>query len=200
MEKFASLLSVDAYNYKKTIEDLEEKRFDGLHFDILDGHFVKNFGFNLYIINSLRKITKLKFNIHLQIENPEIYINEFIKAGADILTIHPQTCNNLERELRFIKSQGAQSSIAVDPEVKIKNIEKYLPLVDNVVILTVYPGFGEQKFIEKSLQKIKELKNIILENKFPISISIDGSVNSENAEILKRYGADILIYGSSLFN
>jgi len=199
MKKFASLLSADPCNYKKIIEDLEKKRFDGLHFDILDGHFVKNFGFSFHTIKSLKKITKLKFNVHLEVENSDIYTNECINAGADILTIHPQTCINIERELKFIKAKEIQPSIAVDPEVPIKNIEKYLPLVDNIVLMAVYPGFGGQNFIESSLLKIRELKNLILEKNLPITISVDGSVNSNNAEILKRYGADILIYGSSIF-
>jgi len=200
MEKYASLLSADACNYKEIIKKLEENGFSGLHFDVMDGHFVKNFGFNSHIIKTLRKITKLKFSIHLQIKNPEIYINDFIKAGADILTIHPFTCNNLERELRFIKANEVQTSIAIEPYVELEDIEKYLPIVDNVNILSVYPGFGKQKFIEKSFNKIKKLKNIIIEKNFSISISVDGSVKSENDIAIVECGADILIYGSSIFD
>lgn len=199
IQKFASLLSADASNYEKVIRKLEKKNFDGLHFDIMDGHFVKNFAFNAHIIKSLRKITNLIFNAHLEIEDPGEYLDMFISAGCNIITIHPQTCKNVERELRYIKAKSALSSIAIDPDIKISSIEKLLPLVDNVIVMCVYPGFGGQKFIEKSLQRIKKIKEIITSNNFDISISVDGSINDETAKSTIEYGANILIYGSSIF-
>lgn len=200
MEKFASLLSADACNYQKITENLEKDGFSGIHFDVMDGHFVKNFAFSPHMIESLRKITNLKFNIHLQIENPEVYINEFIDVGADMLTIHPETCDKVERELRFIKARQVKTSIAFEPYAEIKDIEKYFPLLDNIIVLTVYPGFGKQKFMDQSFKRIRDLKDIIVEKKYPISISVDGSVNAENSSELIKCGADILIYGSSIFS
>jgi len=199
VKKFASLLSADASNYEKTIRKLEREKFDGFHFDILDGHFVRNFGFNAEIIKSLRKLTELPFNAHLEIENPEIFLDMFIEAGCNIITIHPQTCKKIERELRYIKAKNALSSVAIDPDIKVDYIKNYLPLIDNIIIMSVYPGFGKQKFIDASLQKIKKTKKIITENNLNISISVDGAIDENNSKKVIECGADILIYGSSIF-
>jgi len=199
VKKFASLLSADASNYEKTIRKLEREKFDGFHFDILDGHFVRNFAFNAEIIKSLRKLTELPFNAHLEIENPEIFLDMFIEAGCNIITIHPQTCKKIERELRYIKAKNALSSVAIDPDIKVDYIKNYLPLIDNIIIMSVYPGFGKQKFIDASLQKIKKTKKIITENNLNISISVDGAIDENNSKKVIECGADILIYGSSIF-
>ncbi|MHB8276689.1 MAG: ribulose-phosphate 3-epimerase [Candidatus Humimicrobiaceae bacterium] len=199
VKKFASLLSVDASNYGQIIKELENKKFDGFHFDVLDGHFVRNFAFSSGIIESLRKLTKLTFNIHLETENPEIYLDMFIDAGSDIITFHPQVCEKVERTLRYLRAKNILSSVAVDPDIEVDYIKSYLPLIDNVIIMCVYPGFGKQKFIEKSLDKIKMIKKIIVENNLNISISVDGSINENTSKKVIECGADILIYGSSLF-
>jgi len=199
IEKFGSLLSADAANYEKAVRDLENKNFNGLHFDVMDGHFVRNFAFNATIIASLRKLTNMVFNTHLEIENPEQYLDMFIDAGSNMITIHPQACGNLERALRYLKAKGILSSIALDPDINIKQIIKYLPLADNIIVMSVYPGFGEQKFIESSFEKIKEIKKIIKTGNFNISISVDGSINNETEKKVINCGADILIYGSSIF-
>ncbi len=199
VKKFASLLSADASNYEKTIRKLEREKFDGFHFDIFDGHFVRNFAFNANIIKSLRKLTTLPFNAHLEIENPEIYLDMFIEAGCNIITIHPQTCKKVERELRYIKAKNALSSVAIDPDIKIDYIKNYISLVDNIVIMSVYPGFGKQKFIGASFQKIKKAKKMITSNNLNISISVDGAIDENNSKKVMECGADILIYGSSIF-
>ena len=199
VKKFISLLSADALHYKSLIKDLEKKNFDGFHFDIMDGHFVKNFAFNANIIKSLRKITKLPFQAHLEIENPEEYIDMFLNCGCSSISLHPQTCSNIERELRYIRSKNAIASVAIDPDIKIDIINKYLNLIDNVIVMTVYPGFGNQKFIEKSLNKIKDLKKVLINNNLNINISVDGAVNEDTQDRLIKSGADILIYGSSIF-
>ena len=198
-KKYASLLSADASDYEKIIKSLEREKFDGFHFDILDGHFVRNFAFNAEIIKSLRKLTALPFNAHLEIENPEIFIDMFIEAGCNIITIHPQTCKKVSRELRYIKAKNTLSSVAIDPDIKIDYIKNYLPLIDNIIIMTVYPGFGKQKFISASLKKIKETKKMIVENNLNISISVDGAIDENTSKKAVECGADILIYGSSLF-
>jgi ribulose-phosphate 3-epimerase len=199
VKKFASLLSADASNYEKIIKELEREKFDGFHFDVIDGHFAKNFAFNAQIIKSLRKLTKLPFNTHLEIENPEIYLDMFIEAGSDIITIHPHTCKKVERELRHIKAKNALSSIAIDPDIEIECIKNYFSLIDNIIIMSVYPGFGKQKFISSSLQKIKKAKEMIEEKNLNISISVDGAINENTSKKVIKYGADILIYGSSIF-
>lgn len=199
IKKFASLLSADASNYEKIIRKLEREKYDGFHFDILDGHFIRNFAFNAEIIKSLRKLTELPFNAHLEIENPEIYLDMFIEVGCNIITIHPQTCKKVERELRYIKAKNALSSIAIDPDIKVDYIKNYLPLIDNIIIMSVYPGFGKQKFIDTSLQKIKKVKKIIAANNLNISISVDGAIDENTSKKVIECGADILIYGSSIF-
>ena len=198
-KKFVSLLSADASNYERTIKKLEREGFDGLHFDVIDGHFVKNFAFNAEIIRSLRKLTSLTFNAHLEIEDPEIYLDMFIDAGCNIVTIHPQVCKNVERGLRYLRAKNILSSIAIDPEIEIDYIKKYLPLIDNIIIMSVYPGFGKQKFIESSLNKIKNIKKIIIESETNISISVDGAIDDNISKKVIECGADILIYGSSIF-
>lgn len=198
LEKYASLLSADASDYRKTIMDLEKNGFTGFHFDIMDGHYVKNFAFSATIIKSLRKLTKYPFQAHLEIENPGEYIDMFIEAGCQIITIHPQTCN-IVRELRYIRTKNATASVAIDPEVEIDVITKHLNLIDNVVVMSVYPGFGNQEFDKRSLKKIRDLKNIISKNNLEITISVDGGINDKTKDLVIESGADILIYGSSLF-
>ncbi len=198
-KRFASLLSADAGNYKELLKKIENINFDGIHFDIMDGHFVKNFAFSPGIIKSLRNYTILPFNAHLEIENPSDFIDTFIDCGCSIITLHPQTCN-IERELRYLRARNVTASVAIDPDIKISEIFNYLGLIDNIIIMTVYPGFGKQKFIENSFEKIKNLKEIIIKNKLNITISVDGSVSKQNEQLLINAGCDILIYGSSLFN
>lgn len=198
-KRFASLLSADAGNYKELLKKIENINFDGIHFDIMDGHFVKNFAFSPGIIKSLRNYTILPFNAHLEIENPSDFIDTFIDCGCSIITLHPQTCN-IERELRYLRARNVTASVAIDPDIKISEIFNYLGLIDNIIIMTVYPGFGKQKFIENSFEKIKNLKEIIIKNKLNITISVDGSVSKQNEQLLINSGCDILIYGSSLFN
>jgi ribulose-phosphate 3-epimerase len=197
-EKYASLLSSDASDYKKTITDLEKKGFTGFHFDVMDGHFVKNFAFGANTIKSLRKLTRYPFGAHLEIENPGEYIGMFIESGCQTITIHPQTCN-IERELRYIRTKKATASVAIDPDIEIDVIMKHLNLIDNIVVMSVYPGFGNQEFDKRSLKKVRDLKNIISKNNFEITISVDGGINDKTKDLVIENGADILIYGSSLF-
>jgi ribulose-phosphate 3-epimerase len=198
-EKYASLLSADAADYRSTIKKIESMGFTGLHFDVMDGHFVKNFAFSPQIIKSLRRLTLLTFNVHLEIQRPGEFLEIFIDAGADMITIHPTASKTIERDLKFLRAKNIKSSIALDPELKVIEISKYLPLTDNVIIMTVYPGFGQQNFITGSLEKISELKSIIEKSGMEITISVDGSINEETTNMVIKQGADILIYGSSIF-
>ena len=199
VERFASLLSADASDYRGTINKIESEKFDGLHFDVMDGHFVKNFAFSPHIIGSLRKLTTLDFNVHLEIMNPGEFLDVFIDAGSDIITIHPVSTKNAERDLKYLRAKNIKSSIAIDPEVSIEEIIRYLPLVDYIIVMSVYPGFGQQDFIPSSLDKIEQLKSIITEEEINIKIAVDGSINEKTSKLVVDRGADILIYGSSIF-
>ncbi len=199
VEKFASLLSADAADYRSIIKKIEALNFDGLHFDVMDGHFVRNFAFSPHIIKSLRKLTSLVFNVHLEILNPGDFLDVFIDAGSDIITIHPGATANLERELKYLRAKKIKSSIALDPEVKVGEITAYLPLVDYIIVMSVYPGFGHQQFIPESLDKIKHLKALVTDKNLDIKIAVDGSINDKTSEMVIEKGADILIYGSSIF-
>jgi ribulose-phosphate 3-epimerase len=199
VKRFASLLSADASNYEKIIRDLEKEEIAGFHFDIMDGQFVKNFAFSAGIIGSLRKITNLPFDAHLEIMNPEVYIDMFIDCGCQTITIHPQVCDSIERELRYIRSKGKIASIALDPDKDIDAISGYINLVDNITVMSVYPGFGNQRFIKETFEKIRDLKNILIDKDLKITISVDGGINKELEDILIESGVDIFIYGSSLF-
>lgn len=198
VKRFVSLLSTEAGNYEKIIKKIEAQNYNGLHFDIMDGHFVKNFAFGPGLIKSLRKITKLPFQAHLEIENPGEYIDMFIECGCDIITLHPQTCK-IEKELKYLRAKNIITSVAIDPDIKITEVINYLGLIDNIIIMSVYPGFGEQKFQASSLMKIKRLREIINAGNHDITISVDGGINEDIEKKLIKIGSDILIYGSSLF-
>jgi ribulose-phosphate 3-epimerase len=199
VKRFASLLSADASNYEKVIKDLGKKEISGFHFDIMDGQFVRNFAFSAGIISSLRKITDLPFDAHLEIINPEIYIDMFMDCGCQIITIHPQTCNAIERELRYIKSKGKIASVALDPDKNIDAIKDYVNLIDNITVMSVYPGFGNQNFIGGVINKIRDLKAMLVNKNLKTTISVDGGINKEIEDSLIKIGADILIYGSNLY-
>lgn len=199
IKKFASLLSADPLDYKEVITGLENEGYDGFHFDVMDGHFVKNFAFDSWTIRSLRKLTGLPFGIHLEIENGPEYIDMFLDAGADIITIHPQTIKNPARSLRYLRAKKIGASIALDPDIKVSQIEGLLPLSDNVIVMSVYPGFGSQEFIKGSLKKISELKHLIQKEGLETTISVDGCINEKTSKEVIGAGADILIYGSSIF-
>ena len=198
VQKFASLLSAEAHNYEEIIKKLEEQNYDGFHFDVMDGHFVKNFAFSSDIIKSLRKITTLPFQGHLEIDNPGEYIDMFIESGCDIITLHPQTCD-IEKELRYLRSRNITASVAIDPDINIDEVLNYLNLIDNIIVMSVYPGFGKQKFQEYSFDKIRKLKKIITSGNYDITVSVDGGVCRDMEKILVEAGCDILIYGSTLF-
>jgi ribulose-phosphate 3-epimerase len=198
VQRFVSLLSAEAGNYEKIIKKIEAQNYNGLHFDIMDGHFVKNFAFGPGLIKSLRKITKLPIQAHLEIENSGEHIDMFIECGCNIITLHPQTCK-IEKELRYLRAKNITASVAIDPDIEITEVINYLGFIDNIIIMSVYPGFGEQKFQASAFMKIKKLRELINAGNHNITISVDGGVNEAIEKKLVKIGADILIYGSSLF-
>ena len=194
-----SILAGDFSQLGKDIQKLEDAGADMIHVDVMDGHFVPNITIGPPVIKSLRKYTDLPFDVHLMISPVHKYIEDFSKAGSDIITIHPEATKNVKDSIDLIKSLGKKVGLSLNPDTPIDAIKKYLDQVDLVLVMTVYPGFGGQKFISKVLSKIKKLKNIKDENKFRFDIEVDGGVNFENNKLAIEAGANILVSGTTIF-
>ncbi len=194
-----SILAGDFSQLGKDIKKLENAGADMIHVDVMDGHFVPNITIGPPVIKSLRKYTDLPFDVHLMISPVHKYIEDFSKAGSDIITIHPEATENVKDSIDLIKSLGKKVGLSLNPDTPINTIEKYLDQIDLVLVMTVYPGFGGQKFISKVLNKIKNLKNIKDENKFSFDIEVDGGVNFENNKLAIEAGANILVSGTTIF-
>ena len=194
-----SILAGDFSQLGKDIKKLENAGADMIHVDVMDGHFVPNITIGPPVIKSLRKYTDLPFDVHLMISPVHKYIEDFSKAGSDIITIHPEATENVKDSIDLIKSLGKKVGLSLNPDTPIDKIEKYLDQIDLVLVMTVYPGFGGQKFISKVLNKIKNLKNIKDENKFRFDIEVDGGVNFENNKLAIEAGANILVSGTTIF-
>ena len=194
-----SILAGDFSQLGKDIQKLENAGADMIHVDVMDGHFVPNITIGPPVIKSLRKYTDLPFDVHLMISPVHKYIEDFSKAGSDIITIHPEATENVKDSIDLIKSLGKKVGLSLNPDTPIDTIEKYLDQIDLVLVMTVYPGFGGQKFISKVLSKIKNLKNIKDENKFRFDIEVDGGVNFENNKLAIEAGANILVSGTTIF-
>ena len=194
-----SILAGDFSQLGKDIQKLEDAGADMIHVDVMDGHFVPNITIGPPVIKSLRKYTDLPFDVHLMISPVHKYIEDFSKAGSDIITIHPEATENVKDSIDLIKSLGKKVGLSLNPDTPIDIIEKYLDQIDLVLVMTVYPGFGGQKFISKVLNKIKNLKNIKDENKFRFDIEVDGGVNFENNKLAIEAGANILVSGTTIF-
>ena len=194
-----SILAGDFSQLGKDIQKLEDAGADMIHVDVMDGHFVPNITIGPPVIKSLRKYTDLPFDVHLMISPVHKYIEDFSKAGSDIITIHPEATESVKDSIDLIKSLGKKVGLSLNPDTPIDKIEKYLDQIDLVLVMTVYPGFGGQKFISKVLNKIKNLKNIKDENKFRFDIEVDGGVNFENNKLAIEAGANILVSGTTIF-
>ena len=194
-----SILAGDFSQLGKDIQKLEDAGADMIHVDVMDGHFVPNITIGPPVIKSLRKYTGLPFDVHLMISPVHKYIEDFSKAGSDIITIHPEATEDVKVSIDLIKSLGKKVGLSLNPDTPIDKIEKYLDQIDLVLVMTVYPGFGGQKFISKVLNKIKNLKNIKDENKFRFDIEVDGGVNFENNRLAIEAGANILVSGTTIF-
>lgn len=195
-----SLLSADFGNLKSQMQELEENNITTLHVDIMDGHFVPNISFGFPILKSLKKITNLKLDVHLMIENPANYIKDFVDHGADILTVHYEGNNHLHRLIQEIKSYNIKVGVAINPATPVSALKHILPEVDVVLIMSVNPGFGGQSFIPFSLDKIKKLDTIRKDLDLSFEISVDGGVKSTNYTTIIESGADMLVAGSDVFD
>ena len=194
-----SILSADFSKLGKEIQDLEKANADLIHIDVMDGHFVPNITIGPEVINKLRKYTSLPFDVHLMIAPVDNFIENFANAGADIITIHPEATKNLMASIEKIKSCKKKVGISLNPETPVEKILPVLELIDLALIMSVNPGFGGQKFIEKVLEKVKILRKEIDSKKLKTVIEIDGGINFETAKLAKKAGVDILVSGTTIF-
>lgn len=194
-----SMLSADFANLQRDIETIEAGGAQYLHIDIMDGHFVPNISFGPVVMKSLRDKTKMFFDVHLMIENPDFYIEEFVKAGADMIVVHQEACVHLHRTIQNIKSHGVKAGVALNPATSLSTIEEILPDVDMVLIMSVNPGFGGQSFIHNSLEKISRLRSIIDSKELKIDIQVDGGINLDNLLHVLEAGANVIVAGSAVF-
>jgi len=194
-----SILSADFNQLGNEIKRLEEAGADMIHVDVMDGHFVPNLTMGPPVIKALRKYTKLPFDVHLMISPVHKYIKDYADAGADIITIHPETTDNLEDSIQHIKKLNKKIGISLNPETQIEVVKKFLEKIDLVLIMSVHPGFGGQKFIPKVLDKIKELKKIKDQQNLNFDIEVDGGINFDNNKLVIKAGANILVSGTTIF-
>ena len=194
-----SILSADFSQLGAEIKRLEEGGADMIHVDVMDGHFVPNLTIGPPVIKSLRKHCSLKFDVHLMISPVHKYIEAYADAGADIITIHPEATQNLGESIKTIKDLNKKVGVSLNPETKIELITEFLDQIDLVLIMSVNPGFGGQKFMPEVLDKIKQLKKIQQEKKIVFDIEIDGGINFENCKIAIDAGANILVSGTTIF-
>ena len=194
-----SLLSANFANLEKDITIIEEARAKWLHLDIMDGHFVPNISYGPGLISKVRPITKLFFDCHLMIEKPELYLEDYKKAGVDLISVHVETCPHLDRVVSRIKELGMMAGVVINPSTSLSSLEWVLDKVNLVLIMSVNPGFGGQKFIHSMVHKVMELKKMIINYNVDVLIEVDGGVTKDNAKLIKDAGADILVAGSSVF-
>ncbi len=195
-----SILSADFARLGEEVKAAEEAGVHMIHIDVMDGHFVPNITIGSAVVESIRKVTRLPLDVHLMIEEPDKYLSDFVKAGADILTVHCEACRHLHRTVQLTKESGAKAGVSLNPATPLCNLENILQDVDMVLLMSVNPGFGGQDFIPGTLGKTRLLKKMITEAGLSVPIEVDGGIKPVNAKMVADAGADILVMGSAFFN
>lgn len=195
-----SILSADFANLERDIRIVEEGGADYIHVDVMDGHFVPNITLGPNIVSAIRPVTKLPLDCHLMIENPEKYIEDFAKAGADIITVHVESTPHIHRAIQMIKNAGVKAGVVLNPGTPVTAVEYVLSECDMVLVMTVNPGFGGQSFIPETLKKIEKLKQLKEANHYHYEIEVDGGIVPETAKQCKQAGADVFVAGSYVYN
>ena len=193
-----SILASNFSNLNDEVLSIEKAGADFIHLDIMDGHFVPNLSFGPPIIKSLRNLTKLPFDVHLMVSNPDKLLDEYVNAGANIITVHVEACNHLARTLHYIKSKGCKAGVAINPHSDIQFIKNVIEDLDLILVMTVNPGFGGQKFIKSMVKKISLVKEIISTR--DIFLEVDGGITKGNSNEVIKAGANVLVAGTSVFN
>jgi ribulose-phosphate 3-epimerase len=200
MKKIApSILSADLAHLADDVQEVIKAGADWIHVDVMDGHFVPNITVGPVVVKALKKVVGIPLDVHLMIENADLYLDAFIEAGADILTVQVEACTHLHRTVNAIKEKGIKTGVALNPATPLESLDYILPDLNVVMIMTVNPGFGGQEFIPTMLPKIEQLKRMITERKLKVEIEVDGGIKVENIGEVARRGGDIFVAGSGIF-
>lgn len=195
-----SILSADFTRLGEEIRLAEEAGADMIHIDVMDGHFVPNISVGQEVVRGIRKATRLPFDVHLMIEDPDRYISDFVNAGADIITVHLEAAPHLHRTVQWIKESGKRAGVSINPATPVWSLENIISEVDIVLVMSVNPGFGGQDFIPESIEKIRTVKRMLRERGIEALVEVDGGVKISNAREVADAGADVLVMGSAFFN